>query len=241
VDTTTGAKTELTPRDAKEKIFYGDAQFSKDGKGVYVTSDKDSEFQRLSYFDLATKQPKFLTSKVPWDVQQFDLTQDGRRIAFVTDEEGVSVLHVMDTAAEKEVPLPKLPVGVIGALRWHKNGRELGFSLNNARSPGDCYSLDVTTGKVERWTMSETAVKTDTFPGSGTRALEEFRRKNDLWILYKPAAKFSGKRPVLVVIHGGPDGQSQPTFLGPTIPLESALMKNARVTPSESALPKHKT
>ena len=44
VDTTTGAKTELTPRDAKEKIFYGDAQFSKDGKGVYVTSDKDSEF-----------------------------------------------------------------------------------------------------------------------------------------------------------------------------------------------------
>jgi dipeptidyl aminopeptidase/acylaminoacyl peptidase len=77
---------------------------------------------------------------------------------------GCSVLHVMDTAAEKEVPLPKLPVGVIGALRWHKNGRELGFSLNNARSPGDCYSLDVTTGKVERWTMSETAVKTDTFP-----------------------------------------------------------------------------
>ena len=44
-------------------------------------------------------------------MQQFDLTQDGRRIAFVTDEEGVSVLHVMDTAAEKEVPLPKLPVG----------------------------------------------------------------------------------------------------------------------------------
>src|SRR6202162_4036363 len=31
--------------------------------------------------------------------------------------------------------------------------------------------------------------------------------------LYKPAAKFTGKRPVLVVIHGGPEGQSQPTFL----------------------------
>jgi dipeptidyl aminopeptidase/acylaminoacyl peptidase len=190
VDTTTGAKTELTPRDAKEKIFYGDAQFSKDGKGVYVTS------------------------KIPWDVQQFDLTQDGKRIAFVTDEEGVSVLHVVDTATEKEVPLPKLPVGVVGALKWHKNGRELGFSLNNARSPGDCYSLDVTTGKVERWTTSETAVKTDSFPEAELVRWKSFDGKMISGFLYKPAAKFSGKRPVLMVIHGGPEGQSQPTFLG---------------------------
>jgi dipeptidyl aminopeptidase/acylaminoacyl peptidase len=214
VDTTTGAKTELTLRDEKEKIFYGDAQFSKDRKGVYVVTDKDSEFQRLSYFDLATKQLKYLTSKISWDVEQFDLTQDGKRIAFVTDEEGVSVLHVMDTATEKEVPLPKLPVGVIGALRWHKNGRELGFSLNNARGPGDCYSLDVTTGKVERWTTSETAVKTDTFPEAELVRWQSFDGKMISGFLYKPASKFSGKRPVLVAIHGGPEGQSQPTFLG---------------------------
>src|SRR5260370_14240208 len=32
--------------------------------------------------------------------------------------------------------------------------------------------------------------------------------------LYKPPAKFTGKRPVLVVINGGAEGQSQPTFLG---------------------------
>jgi dipeptidyl aminopeptidase/acylaminoacyl peptidase len=214
VDTATGAKTELTPRDAKEKIFWGDAQFSEDAKGVYVTTDKDSEFQRLAYLDLATKQPKYLTSKIAWDVETFDLTQDGKRIAFVTDEEGVSVLHVMDTATEKEVSLPKLPVGVIGALRWHKNGRELGFSLNNARSPGDCYSVDVTSGKVERWTSSETAVKTDAFPEAELVRWKSFDGKMISGFLYKPGAKFTGKRPVLVVIHGGPEGQSQPTFLG---------------------------
>jgi dipeptidyl aminopeptidase/acylaminoacyl peptidase len=214
VDTTTGAKTELTPRDAKEKIFWGDAQFSKDAKGVYVTTDRDSEFQRLAYLDLTTKQPKYLTTKIAWDVEAFDLTQDGKRVAFVTDEEGVSVLHVMDTATEKDIALPKLPVGVIGALRWHKNGRELGFSLNNARSPGDCYSVDVTAGKVERWTSSETAVKTDAFPEAELVRWKSFDGKVISGFLYKPAAKFTGKRPVLVVIHGGPEGQSQPTFLG---------------------------
>ena len=164
VDTTTGEKTELTPRNTTEKVSYGEGYFSKDGKGIYVTTDKDSEFHRLAYIELATKKPAYLTTNIPWDVETFDLTHDGKRIAFVTNEEGVSVLHVLDTATKKEVPLPKLPTGVMGAVHWHKNGQELGFSLNNARGPGDAYSLDVATGRLDKWTTSETAVKTDAFP-----------------------------------------------------------------------------
>jgi dipeptidyl aminopeptidase/acylaminoacyl peptidase len=214
VNTDTGEKTALTPRDAKEKVFYGEAKFSKDGKGVYITTDKDSEFQRLAYLDLATKQLKYLTTKIAWDVETFDLTRDGKRIAFVSNEEGTSVLHVLETATEKEVALPKLPTGVIGALRWRKNGQELAFSLNNARGPGDCYSLEPAAGKVERWTTSETAVKTDTFPEAELVRWKSFDGKMISGFLYKPPAKFTGKRPVLVVIHGGPEGQSQPNFLG---------------------------
>jgi dipeptidyl aminopeptidase/acylaminoacyl peptidase len=214
VDTTTGEKTALTPRDSQEKIFYGEAEFSKDGKAIYVTTDRDSEFQRLAYLDLATKQLNYLTTKLSWDVERFDLTRDGKHIAFVTDEEGVSVLHVMDTATGKEVPLPKLPVGVIGNMRWHQNGKELAFALGNARGPGDCYSVDVTTGKVERWTTSETAVKTELFPEAELVRWKTFDGKMISGFLYKPAAKFTGKRPALVVIHGGPEGQSQPTFAG---------------------------
>src|SRR5207249_2311690 len=129
VDAATGEKLELTPRNMTEKVSYGEGRFSKDGKGIYVTTDKDSEFHRLAYIDLATKQPQYLTTNIPWDVESFDVTQDGKMIAFMTDEEGVSVLHVMDTSMKKEIPLPKLPAGVMGSLRWHKNGHELGFSL----------------------------------------------------------------------------------------------------------------
>ena len=214
VDTATGEKTALTPRDAKEKVSFGEGKFSKDGKGIFVTTDKDSEFQRLAYFDLASKEPKYLTTKISWDVDGFDLTRDGKRIAFVTNEEGASVLHVLDTATEKEVSLPKLPTGVIGTLRWHKDGKDLGFSLNSARSPGDCYSVDVTSGKVERWTTSESAVKTDSSPEAELVHWKSFDGKMISGFLYKPPAKFTGKRPVMVVIHGGPEGQSQPTFLG---------------------------
>jgi dipeptidyl aminopeptidase/acylaminoacyl peptidase len=33
---------------------------------------------------------------------------------------------------------------------------------------------------------------------------------------YRPAARFTGKRPVIINIHGGPEGQARPSFLGRT-------------------------
>ena len=215
VDTATGEKTALTPRDKKEKVSYGDAEFSKDGKGLYLTTDMDSEFHRLAYMDFAAKQPKYLTAKIPWDVEQFNLSHDGKRIAFVTNEAGLSVLHVRSAGSEADQGLPQLPTGVIGALRWQHDSRELGFSMANARIPGDVYSIDVPEGKLERWTNSETAVKTDAFPEAELVKWKSFDGQEISGFIYRPpAAKFPGKRPVLVVIHGGPEGQSQPIFLG---------------------------
>ncbi len=213
VDASTGEKTELTPHQTSEQVAYNNARFSKDGKSVYFTSDKDSEFQRLIYMDLTTKQTKVLTADIPWDVNEFSLSHDGKRIAFETDEGGLSKLHLLDTAAGRELAVPKLPVGLIGELNWHRNSHDLAFSLTTARSPSDCYSLDVDTGKVERWTTSETAVNTESFPEAGLVHWKSFDGKTISGFLYRPPAKFTGKRPVLINIHGGPEGQSRPGFL----------------------------
>lgn len=133
VDTATGEKTALTPRQTGAQVAYSNARFSKDGKGVYLTTDKDSEFQRLVYLDLASRQMKVLTAGIPWDVDQFDLSHDGKRIAFVTNEDGIGVLHLLDTATGQELPAPKLPVGSIGGVFWHRNNNDLAFSLTTAR------------------------------------------------------------------------------------------------------------
>ena len=49
IDIATGKKDLLTPKTGAETVAYGNARFAKDGKGVYLTSDQDSEFQRLVY------------------------------------------------------------------------------------------------------------------------------------------------------------------------------------------------
>ncbi len=218
VDTKTGEKTALMPNGTKrgDKIAYGDMRFSKDGKGIYVTTDSGSEYMNLAYLEINRPEAKYVTTgpESKWDAETFDLSKDGKLIAYVKDEDGLSVIHVRKTADQNEIPLRDLPVGVVASLHWHRNGHDLGFSLMNARGPGDCYSYDVTTGKLERWTSSETAVRTDGFPQAELVRWKSFDGKEISGFLYKPPAKFTGKRPVLVVIHGGPEGQSQPGFMG---------------------------
>lgn len=214
VDVATSSKTLLTPKGGKEQIAYGGAEFSADGKGIYLTTDMNSEFQRLAYFDLTTKEYKFLTDHIKWDVDNFELSPDGKTIAFVTNEDGVGVLRLLDVESGKELSTPKLPTGVIGGLSWHPQLGSLAFTLSTAKSPSDVYSLDVKTGTVERWTYSETGgLNTENFPEAQLIKWKTFDGKMISGFLYRPPSRFTGKRPVIVSIHGGPESQARPGFL----------------------------
>jgi len=215
VEVSSGNKTLLTPKGA-EKIAYTPVGFSADGKGIYVTSDRDSEFQRLAYIDLATRQPKYLTH-YRWDVEEnATLSRNRKLIAFTVNENGLSTLHVLDLVSGKEISLPRTPTGTIGALSWHENNRDLGFTLNSARSPLDVYSIDVATTRLDRWTTSETGgLNAQAFVEPQLVTWKSFDGREISGWLYMPSAgKFPGKRPVIVNIHGGPESQARPGYLG---------------------------
>jgi len=215
VDASSGAKTLITPKGGAVKVAYNGGRFSKDGKGIYVTTDKDSEFQRLAYVDLTTKEHTYLSSSIPWNVDEFDLSRDGKTVAFVTNEDGFGALHLLDTASRKEKTVPAWPKGVISGVSWHQNNRDVGFSLSSARSSSDVYSADIQTGKIERWTFSETGgLNTANFPDAELIHWKSWDGRSISGFLYRPPAAFAGKRPVIINIHGGPEGQFRPSFPG---------------------------
>ncbi len=212
LDLASGKVTPLTP----EKAVHEGAKFSRDGQSVFVLSDAGSEFTQLVRLDLAGGPRTVLTAGLLWNVEHFELSPDGKMIVFATNEDGASALHLLDAETGKPgLPL-KTPVGVIGGVEWHENGRDLGFTLSAARAARDAYSIDVTTGEVARWTESETGgldpakfaepelVKFPSFDG----------QKISAFVFRPDATKFPGPRPVIVNIHGGPEGQSRPDFLG---------------------------
>ncbi len=220
VDATSGDKKLLTPKQAGEPISYSAAAFSKDGKSLYVVCDRDSEFQRLARFNLATMTtapPKFLTASIPWDIELMDESEDGKNIGFVANENGISKLYLLNTKTEKFRPLPGVPVGVISTLSFHPNGNDLAFNLTSSRAPFDVYSINVDSNKVDRWTESEIGgLNAANFVEPKLVTWKSFDGKEISGFLYQPdPAKFPGKRPVMLEIHGGPEGQFRPDFSGP--------------------------
>lgn len=215
VDVASGAKSELTPSSG-EKVFYAPVGFSRDGKGIYVVTDKDSEFQRLAYMDLASKQLKFLTN-YSWDIEDgAQIAPNRQMIAFALNENGLSSLHVLELSTGKERKMPKIPVGVIDHLSWHENNQDLAFDLDSAQSPVDVYSVDVQTAKLERWTANETGgLNPKNFVDPALVKWKSFDGREISGWLYLPKTRpASGKYPLAIVIHGGPEGQSRPVFLG---------------------------
>ena len=215
-DAATGEKKLLTPKSGDTEVAYNGSTFSRDGKGFYTTTDRDSEFQRLAYFDLATMKPVYLTTGIKWDIDDFDLSEDGKTLAFVANEDGIGRLYLMDTTTQKYHAVTGLPAGQVFGLNFHRNNHDLGFIINSARSTSDVYSLNITTGKVERWTFSETGgLNTANFSEPQLIKWQTFDGKTISGYLYAPdPKKFPAKRPVIVNIHGGPEGQFRPGFLG---------------------------
>jgi len=139
-------------------------RFSRNGKGCMSRRTATRSFTGSRTWT-SRRRSTPLAGHITWGIEDFDLSRDGKWLAFVTNEDGVSVLHVLETATGQERPVPKFPVGVIGGLQWHANGTELGVTFESVRTPADAYSYNVTTGAVERWTYSETGgLNTATFP-----------------------------------------------------------------------------
>lgn len=219
VNASTGEKVDVTP--SKKVAIFMPVGFTADSSAILVATNLDSEFRRLAYMDIASRKLTFITPD-NWDVDAYfigdyewpAMSQDRKWLAFAMNEDGLSTLHVLDVATGKVRDIPCPAPGLVRNIHWNGNNREFAFNLVSNQNLGDIYSIDITTNKSERWTklgprgldLSQNAtpelVKWTSFD----------QREISGW-LYRPPAKFQGKRPVIIDIHGGPTEQFRPQQL----------------------------
>jgi dipeptidyl aminopeptidase/acylaminoacyl peptidase len=214
LDVATGAKTRLLP-EKDERTSYRGVAFSSKKKGIYCITNKGGEFNQLAYYDFSTKKLNYISTSIPWDVELAEVSEDGSRIAFVTNENGLSKLYLLSTANDQFTVVKEIPSGIIGGLAWTKDSKSLGITFTNYNASSDVFEYTLATKTFSRWTESELG-------GMDVSGLNEpqliswksFDGQAISGYLYKAPSKFAGKRPVIINIHGGPEGQSRPNFLG---------------------------
>jgi dipeptidyl aminopeptidase/acylaminoacyl peptidase len=214
LDVAGGTVTQLA---ADTTQAYDSGQFLPDGSAVIVTSSEGTGFLGLVRIDLATGARTALTPDVRWNIETFDISPDGRWLVYALNEAGQSRIGLMDLRRGREAERISTRVnealgpGVIGRMRFDDAGRRVGLTFNAATSPADAYSFDLRNGAVTRWTRSEVGGLDPA--GFVAPSLIEWQSFDGLTIsgfYYQPTTP--GPHPVIVLIHGGPEAQSRPSF-----------------------------
>ncbi len=201
-----------------KQLAFGDASFSKDGRQIFLTMDDPGEFKVLYSYQPQNKSLTPISAKIPWDVESLEVSLDGKKLLFKTNEDGIHRLYVAELPSFRYEEIKGLPGSQIGKHGFHpEDSQRLALSVSSSSLPGDVFVYDLKKKKFEPWTDSETAgldrknfveprlIHYPTFDQVAGEA-----RKIPAF-LFKPRDA-RGKVPVVINIHGGPEAQYRPGF-----------------------------
>ncbi|MDA9799782.1 alpha/beta fold hydrolase [Gammaproteobacteria bacterium] len=209
--------------------------FDKDDKGIFFITNQYGEFNQLAYYNIATTEVTVISKEISWDVDGFSISEDSKKAAFVVNENGYSSLYLLNPKSFAFKKVTSLPIGLIGSMQFSKDNRSLGLTLNTYQSPSDTYVLDLQYnslryGKLTRWTYSEVGgLDTSKFVEPELINYESFDGRKIPAFIY--AKKTGSPQPVIISIHGGPEGQARPSFSS-TYQLWMANLGAAVITPN---------
>ncbi len=190
--------------------------------GFWLITDQGGEFNQLAWQSAEPgARPDVVSGDIPWGVSTAVISHDRSRIAFATNEDGMSRVYLLDTKSRKYRRVESIPTGLAYGIVFSPDDRRLGMTLNLSQTPSDAFVLELGKrpldyGELTRWTTSEvggldtSAFRTPElvrYPTFDT--VDERPREIPAWV-YKPAG--AGPFPVIVSIHGGPEGQARPSF-----------------------------
>ena len=211
LDLGSGEATLLTPHE-------GDARFqgvnvTPDGGSAYLATDRDGDFVRLARLDLSTLELTYLTPD-DWDVEEVELSEDGRYLLASRNVEGYSDLMLF-SGEGRRVPDPSVPEGIVGGFEFSPDGSRLAFTLVGPTRNPDVWVLDLPDGEPRQVTRSSTAgIPRAVFRRPELARYPSFDGREIPGLLYEPesASGARGNAPVVVNVHGGPESQSRPGF-----------------------------
>jgi dipeptidyl aminopeptidase/acylaminoacyl peptidase len=215
VDLEGGGARELTPHEDEALYFPG--PWARDGSGFYLVTDEGSEFRGLAFFSIESDSFDWVEEPTA-DVDDVALSDDGRVLAWLVNEQGYDRLRLRDLQTGRDLPVAELPGGarphLTGAeppLALSPDGSHAALIVSSPRRPPEAWVVETSTGRSRPVTDSRLGglqeddlveielVSFPTFDG----------REIPAW-LYRP--NVDGKAPVVLSIHGGPEAQERPVY-----------------------------
>jgi len=216
LDIGSGEVRSLTPDTADGPSEFNDPSWAVDGSGLYVISNRGRDFLNLAWLDPATGELSYLRDD-QWDTDHLRVTHDGRYLALTLNEDGYSRLEIFDISRgwseRHSLSAPSLPRGVIVDMTWSQDGQRLAFTLLSAGTPMNVWIWDIAQEKLWQATLSSLGgIPREQFVEPTLVHFPTFDRREIPAFLFVPRDQPAHNLPVVINVHGGPEGQARPIF-----------------------------
>jgi dipeptidyl aminopeptidase/acylaminoacyl peptidase len=208
--------THLTPHEGSAE--FEDVNFTRDGKYILLSTNDKREFASLARMNLSNKSVEILDD-TQWDLASTAISDDGRMFAYTINRDGFSELHIRELGADGKLSAKsetvKLPgKGLAGSLDFSKDNSKLVLTFNSARYNSDVWLYDLKSRALSQVTRSSRAgIPQSSFVEPELIRFKTFDgREVPAWYYRPQTPTAGGKLPVLVSVHGGPEGQETPGF-----------------------------
>ncbi len=213
VDLAGGEVVHASPHD--DEASFGRPAWLADSSGFFWSTDTGRDRCAIARFDLATRTSEYVLEP-EWGAScSMDWT--GTRLLVTTNEDGYTTakLHDPETMALRgEVALPSRGVA---DFTFSADGQHLVSSFTSPTEPGDAWAHDLNRGTLVRLTRSPRGIDAEDMVEPELHRYTSFDGEPVPVFAYVPrpgatTTSAAPSRPVIVMIHGGPESQYRPTF-----------------------------
>lgn len=210
LDVASEEMTICTPHEGD--VYFTSVGWAADGSGFFVLSDEGREFKGLAFHSLERGEREWIETP-DWDVEDAAVSGDGRWLAWSVNEDGYSKLYVRDLQASDDTRQIVMPDGVLGPMAISHTGNRLGLIWQQPTHPSEVFVVNLVSGEAKKITESFLGgVSQEHLTSPELIRYPTFDEKEIPAFLYRPK-DVSGKVPVVLSIHGGPEAQERPGYM----------------------------
>lgn len=191
-------------------VAFGLYGFTPDSRALIYGTNEISEFDQAVSFDLASgrRQPMIAAE---WDVMFVAYSPSGRYRVHAINADGSTRLTITNTTTNRPVALRGVPDGDLGGIRFSRDESTVAFTVASDTSPSDVFVADLSTGQARRLTRAlNPAIDERQLVTASVARFRSYDGREIPGILYRPReASAANPVPGIVLVHGGPGGQSR--------------------------------
>ena len=191
-------------------VSHGTLTFTPDSSTLFYVTDEFGEFAQAWSHGLESGE-KSPVIEADWDVSFVGYSSTGRYRVSGINADAVTEITLLDSQSGEKMALPELPDGDIQNVRFSADDTKMAFFLNSDTQPSNLFVVQLEENSARQYTQAlSPAIDPDHLVEGEVIRYKSFDGVEIPSILYRPKhANAQNKAPALVLVHGGPGGQTR--------------------------------